>query len=233
MTKLMPESPVSLLSGVGPTREKQLWRLGIFTLRDLVYHFPRCYEERGNVLPLAYADTEANYGFILTVASEPKSFALKRGLTITKFKAFDETGAVEVSFFNAPFVKDVFHTGSQFRFWGRLSQSKRALQLTNPKYEPYVEGVELAQFVPVYPLTSGLNSKFIEKITRAAFEAITPYITDPLPETIRLENHLPTLSYALKNIHFPCDAQALASSLKRLAFDNGQEAPHTAPEQVS
>ena len=82
---LMPESSVSQIARVGPTREKQLQRLGIFTVKDLVYHFPRFYEERGNVLPLAAADTESNYGFILTVASEPKSFALKRGLTITKF----------------------------------------------------------------------------------------------------------------------------------------------------
>ena len=219
MTKLIPDGPVSQISGVGPTREKQLQRLGIFTLRDLVYHFPRFYEERGNVLPLAAADTEANYAFILTVASEPKSFALKRGLTITKFRAFDETGTVEISFFNAPFVKDTFHTGSQFRFWGRLSQVKRSLQLTNPKYEPYVEGVELAQFVPIYPLTSGINSKFIEKIMRVALEATLPDIKDPLPEGVRLSNKLPTLSYALKNVHFPADAEALAASLKRLAFD--------------
>lgn len=219
MTKLMPDSPVSNISGVGPTRNKQLERLGIFTVRDLVYNFPRLYEERGNVLPLSAADTDSNYGFILTVASEPKSFALKRGLTITKFKAFDDTGAVEISFFNSPFVKDVFHTGAQFRFWGRLSYNKHTLQLTNPKYEPYVEGIELAQFVPVYPLTSGINSKFLEKTTRIALEAITPHIYDPLPESIRLANHLPTLSYALKNVHFPTDATALASSLKRLAFD--------------
>ena len=175
MTKLMPDSPVSHISGVGPTREKQLQQLGIYTLRDLVYHFPRLYEERGNVLPLSAADTESNYGFILTVASEPKSFALKRGLTITKFKAFDESGAVEISFFNSPFVKDVFHTGSQFRFWGRLSLNKKTLQLTNPKYEPYVEGIELQQFVPIYPLTGGINSKFIEKIMRAALSATLAY----------------------------------------------------------
>ena len=219
MTKLTPDSSVAQISGVGPTREKQLQRLGIFTIKDLVYHFPRLYEERGNVLPLSAADTEANYGFILTVASEPKSFALKRGLTITKFKAFDETGAIEISFFNSPFVKDVFHTGSQFRFWGRLNQNKRTLQLTNPKYEPYVEGIELAQYVPVYTLTSGINSKFLEKITKIAIDAIMPYIVDPLPESIRFANKLPTLSHALKNVHFPTDATALSSALKRLAFD--------------
>lgn len=219
MTKLLPDSPISNISGVGPTREKQLQRLGIFTVRDLVYNFPRLYEERGNVLPLSCADTEASYGFILTVASEPKSFALKRGLTITRFKAFDETGAVEISFFNSPFIKDVFHTGAQFRFWGRLSYNKNTLQLTNPKYDPYVEGIELAQFVPIYPLTSGINSKFIEKITRIALEAVLPFINDPLPEGIRLDCHLPTLSHALKNVHFPADANSLAASLKRLAFD--------------
>lgn len=219
MKVLNPTSPVGEIAGVGPTREKQLARLGLNTVRDLVFNFPRMYEERGNVLPLAYADTENSYGFLLTVASEVKSAAIRKGLTISKFRAFDESGVCEVTFFNAPFVKDTFHTGSQFRFWGKLTRQKRTLQLTNPKYEPYVDGIELAQFVPIYSLTQGISSKFVEKTTRAALDAYLPSSVDYLPEEIRLKNGLANLNYALKNIHFPADAEALSRAMRRLAFD--------------
>ncbi|MBQ8690147.1 MAG: ATP-dependent DNA helicase RecG [Clostridia bacterium] len=219
MQKLTLESSVAELHGVGPAKQKSLERLGLFTIRDLLYNFPRCYEERGNVLPLSAADTESPYAFLLTVATEVKSVMIRRGLTISKFRAFDETGAVEVVFFNSPFVKEVFHTGSTFRFYGKLNLSKKTLQLTNPKYEPYVEGCPLPQFVPVYPLTHGVNSKFIEKTTTIAMEAVLPSLIDPLPENIRLQNSLPTLSFAIKNAHTPDDAPTLAKALKRLAFD--------------
>ncbi len=219
MKSLTPESSVKDLSGVGPAKYALLSRIGILTISDLVYNFPRMYQERGNILPLAYADTENAYGFLLTVSSEVKTAKLKRGLTISKLRAFDETGTVEITFFNSTFVKDVFHIGSQFRFWGKLSIQKNKLQLTNPKYEPYIEGKELMPLVPVYPLTHGLNSKFIEKITREALEITLPHIIDPLPEAKRLEAKLCTLSYALKNIHFPSDSEALSLALRRLAFD--------------
>ncbi len=219
MKKLSPESSTKELSGVGPTKYALLSKIGLTKISDLVYNFPRMYQERGNILPLAYADTENSYGFLLTIGSEVKNVKLKRGLTLSKFRAFDETGTVEITFFNSPFVKDIFHLGSQFRFFGKISIEKNKLSLTNPQYEPYIEGKDLMPLVPVYPLTHGLNSKFIEKITREALDITLPYIVDPLPEAKRLEAKLCTLSYALKNVHFPDDSEALSRALRRLAFD--------------
>ena len=219
MVKLNGDSSVGELSGVGPTRAKQLEKIGIKTLRDVVYNFPRMYEERGNVLPIMSADLENSYGFILTVATEVKTSAAKNGLRISKFRAFDETGVIEIVFFNSPYVKDRFHVGSRFRFWGKLTLSKRTLQLINPKHEAYVDGIDLLDYVPVYSLTQGLSSKFVEKITRGALDVVLPTLSDPLPEKIRLQNKLPTLAYALKNIHFPKDAESLKKAIGRLAFD--------------
>ena len=218
MTKLNANSSVSELSGVGPTRAKQLEKLGIKTLRDIVYNFPRMYEERGNVLTINSADLENSYGFILTVATEVKTSATKNGLRISKFRAFDETGVIEVVFFNSPYVKDLFHLGSRFRFWGKLSLSKNTLQLINPKHEPYVDGIDLLDYVPVYSLTQGLSSKFVEKITKSALDIVLPNLSDPIPEKIRLENKLPTLAYSLKNIHFPKDAESLKKSIKLMSL---------------
>jgi len=217
--KITKNSPVSMLNGVGSTREKQLAKLGIITAQDLIYNFPRKYEERGNVLPLIYADELNEYSFILTVTSTPKSVKLKTGISLTTFNACDDSAKVEIVFFNASYIKSVFHIGESYRFFGKLSSSKGKLQIKNPKYELYDENTLLREFVPIYSLTDGVTSKFIEKVTRYALEALIPTIEDYLPEKIRIENNLSTLSYALKNIHFPESAAALNSAIRRLMFD--------------
>ena len=219
MNRITPDSDVSLLKGVGKTRKEQLNKLGIFTVADLLFHFPRLYENRGDVKTITDSELESTSSLILTVASEVKSVMVKKGFTISKFRAFDETGALEIVFFNASFIKDVFHTGSTFRFYGKLSYSKNKLQMLNPKYEAYIDGLPLADFVPVYSLTEGITSKFIDKLIENAINEALLLLDDPLPEKIRLEYNLPTLSYAIRNIHFPENREMLKKAMERLAFD--------------
>lgn len=209
----------SCIPGIGATREKQLAKLGIHTVRDLLYYFPRAYEVRGNVKTLSEIEFNSPVSVILTVAGEVKSAAIKRGLTISKFRAFDESGACDIVFFNAPFIKDVFHTGAMFRFYGKATLSKSHIQFTNPKYEPILPNKDLPSLIPIYPLTEGLSSNFIDKIAKIALDESLSEISDPLPDDIRIQNSLPVLSYALRNVHFPESETALKKSLERLAFD--------------
>ena len=211
--------PVRNLKGVGDTRCKQLAKLGINTVGDLIYFFPRAYEQRGNVRPLAQSPTDTPCSTILTVGTAVKNTLIRKNLTISKFKAFDESAAVEIVFFNSPYVKDVFTVGSTFRFYGKLTVSKKHLQMTSPKYEPYIESKPLPDFVPIYPQTDGLSSKIIDKLILSVIDEAISKISDPLPEGIRLSNELPSLSYALLNAHFPNDEISLSKALSRLAFD--------------
>ena len=213
-------TPVLKLNGIGKARAEKLEKLGIVTLRDLIYYFPRAYENRGDVKTLGMHDTEAPHSYVLTVATEVHSALVKKGMTISKFKAFDESGSCEVVFFNSPFVKDVFHIGSTFRFFGKTSFSKtRRLVLTAPKYEPVIDGVDLDEFTPIYSLTDGISSKMLEKHIKTAIDELLPSIVDPMPEDIRIKYSLPTLAYAIRNIHFPKDRDAIARAGRRLAFD--------------
>ena len=213
-------TPVNRLSGVGKTREEQLAKLGIRTVRDLLYHFPRTYENRSDVVELGRFDTEKPRAYVLTVASEVKQAKIKRSMTISRFRAFDDSGTCEIVFFNSPFVKDVFHTGSVFRFFGKAHFTKnRVLTLTAPKYEPVIPGIPLPDYTPIYSLTDGITSKFINKLIEKVANDFLPLICDPLPEEIRIENKLPSLGTALKNIHFPVDGDSLESAKRRLAFD--------------
>lgn len=213
------KDPIVKMSGVGKVTAERLEKLGITTVEDLVYYFPRAYERRGNIRPLSHFSTDYPSAFILTVATEVSSVKIRGGMVLSKFRAFDESGSIEVIFFNSQFVKDIFHVGSVFRFYGKVSFSKNKPQLQNPKYEPLVEGIPLPDFVPIYPLTQGLSSKQIDKLVRLALNDILPKLEDPLPENIRLERELPTLSYAIKNVHCPQDEESLKKSLERLAFD--------------
>ena len=211
---------VEELNGIGKARAEKLAKLGIRTLRDLIYYFPRAYENRGDVRTLGMHDTEMPHSYILTVASEVNSVMIKKGMTISKFRAFDESGSCEVVFFNSPFVKDVFHVGGTFRFYGKASFSKhRRLVLTAPKYEPVIEGVDLDEFTPIYSLTDGISSKILEKYIKIAVDDLLPKMQDPLPEDVRLKYGLPTLAYSIRNIHFPKDRESISRASRRLAFD--------------
>ena len=219
MGKASMDSPVSILAGVGDVRAKQLEKLGIKTIKDLIFHFPRAYEKRGDIIPLSHFDTEKNCSFILTVACEVSQVTIKRGLTISKFRAFDESGSCEVVFFNAPFVKKVFHIGSEFRFFGKPSLQKNKIQLVNPQYEPYVKGIPLPDYTPIYPQTEGLSSKQLDKLIKSAINDVLPQIKDPIPNYLRINGELSTLTYSIINAHFPTSDDALNKALTRLAFD--------------
>ena len=210
---------VEKLKGVGATRTKQLGKLNIHTVRDMIYFFPRSYEKRGDVRLIAESSFDAPVALILTVGTAVRSVRVKNNMTISKFRAFDDSGALEVVFFNSPYVKDVFSVGASFRFYGKLSYSKNQVQLIGPKYEPYFESKPLPDFVPIYPLTEGLSSKVIDKLMASVIDEALTKIKDPLPESIRIEQRLPALSYAIKNAHFPENESSLSASLKRLAFD--------------
>lgn len=211
--------PIDKLKGVGSARSKQFAKLNIHTVKDLVYFFPRAYEKRGDIRLISEASPDTTCAFLLTVGTAVRSARIKNNMTISKFRAFDDSGAVEIVFFNSPYIKDVFTIGATFRFYGKLSYSKNYIQMIGPKYEPYIEGKPLQDFVPVYPLTEGLSSKVIDKLMSSVIDEAIYQIADPLPEKIRLSNELPTLSYAIRNAHSPENEIALSLSLKRLAFD--------------
>ena len=213
------QDKISILPGIGKITEAKLLKLGIKTLGDLVSFYPRAYEKRGDIRYLSELAMDRPCAFLLTVSTEVHSVKVKGNITISKFRAFDDTGSIEIVFFNSPYVKDVFHVGATFRFYGKLQQSKGRYQLQNPKFEAYIEGVPLPDFTPIYPLTGGISSKTIEKLIAHALKEIQTDITDPLPDEIRLANGLPTLSYSIKNIHFPENDSALSKSLERMAFD--------------
>ncbi len=214
------QTPVKKLYGVGDKIEKSLHSGGLFTVKDLLYRFPRAYQNRADVKLLADELSHGEYhSYILTIANEPRAAMIKRGMNLLKFRAFDESGTVNITYFNQNYLKDVFHQGSTFRFWGKVTKEKRTLCMTSPSYEPILPTKELDALIPVYPLSAGLNQKFLGKLQREIISSLGEFVVDYLPSDIREKNSLCTLTYALENIHFPKTEEALERAIKRLTFD--------------
>ncbi|MDD7676740.1 MAG: hypothetical protein PUJ09_08990 [Eubacteriales bacterium] len=209
---------VRQLYGVGAVRAQAYARVGVETVEDLLFYFPRAYENRGDVSLLAATRDDIKSAVILTVATEPRSVRVRRGMDVLRFRAFDESGSCTITFFNQNFLKDKFPIGSVFRFWGRVERDGRGFAMSSPAYEPFIEDKPLPALYPVYPLTDGLSQKQLQKDIASAMTLI-PRLYDPLPDGIRHDNSLCTLGFALRNIHVPDDYQSLANAKPPLIFD--------------
>ena len=219
------DSPVKLLPGVGPARVQALERLGITNFGQLVRHFPRGYQFRGNVKKLSDATPGETASFILTVATDPSLATLRRGMTLVKLRGFDESGTCELVFFNQPYLKDTLVKGNEYRFFGKYTSERGKPTLNSPIVEPISPDKPLPNLVAVYPLTAGITQKFLSNIIKAALTHLIntgdrpDALIETLPDEVRRENDLCALGWALQNIHFPSDFEALNIAKRRLIFE--------------
>ncbi len=219
-------SPVTVMRGVGESRAASLAALGIFTVGDLLRHYPRGYQCRGDVRTVADVTERIQAGggelpvsMILTVSVEPSYRVIRRGMSVLRFRAFDETGVCEITYFNQSFLKNVFHTGGTFRFFGHAVLEGRTLKLSSPIYEPILPGRVLPAIVPVYRLAAGLSQKILAGLISDALAALSVQMEESLPTDVMERHSLCTLSYALRSIHAPEDAESLLRARRRLVFE--------------
>ena len=218
-------TPVTVLKGVGETRVKSLLSMGIETLGDLVRCFPRAYQNRGDTVLTTDIKEKLSPGesgifsLILTVSSEPSVRMIRRGMTVMKFSAFDEGGAVHITYFNQPYLKNTMHTGSVFRFFGKVTRENGALTMANPRSEPYYSGAVLQDIVPVYPLSAGIKQKFMAGLVSEALGYVSKELTEFLPTDVLTELSLPTYSYAINAVHHPSTVDDIAKAKRRLTFN--------------
>ena len=213
---------ISELRGIGPARAKAFADVGIETAGDAIRYLPRAYQNRGDVRTLrepGVAEDGLPHSFILTVAAEPVARTVRRGMNILKFRAFDESGTAEITYFNQPYLKNTIHTGDTFRFFGKLRLEKSTLKLTSPIIERWQEDVPLRGIVPVYPLGAGLTQKIISRVVTESLALSAAEPMEYLPDAVLRENGLAAERFAIENIHNPQSPETLASAKKRLTFD--------------
>ncbi len=202
--KLSLSSPVTELPGCGKVRAERLAALGIYTVRDLIYHFPRGYQNRGDVKSIKEAPIKENASFVLTVVTAASSVRLRGGKVMTKCRATDGETPCTLIFFNQMYVKDVLRKDCTYRFWGKLAHGKNGYELSPSSIEPVTEGRTLREFVPIYPLSAGLSSNIISSMVSSALGTLDDSeIPDMLPEYLREKLGICPTAEAVRKLHAP------------------------------
>src|SRR3989344_2785035 len=211
-------TPVEELYLVGPARAKLLKNLGIHTLSDLLFYFPRAHQDLSKFTPINELKL-GEPGNIKARVLEIKSFRTKvRKFSLTQALVEDDTGAILCVWFNQPFLAKITKPGEEFIFSCKTSVSKNKLQLQNPVYEQVkLEQVHTSRLVPLYPLTASLTQKQLRSVIKFYLDKI--HIPEYLPETILKKENLFELNRAVQIFHFPENFASLKLAQERLAFD--------------
>lgn len=212
-------SPVTDLRGVGAVRARQLQKLSIRTIYDLLALFPRAYEDRTNLVPIAELQSEQAACFRAFIVSEPRTSRVRKGMELTRVQAADETGRVTLVFFNQSYVKDSLRYAEEYYFYGRMDESY-GRQITNPDFEKVgLKNESTNCILPVYPLSAGLSNRFMLSLIRQALDACGGALAEILPESVRRQYRLCGVQAAYENVHRPQSVQALEQAKRRLVFE--------------
>lgn len=217
-------TPVQYVPRVGPARAKLLAKLGIETVRDLLYYIPFRYDDFSIVSPIAHVQPGETVTVGGTVTAFHNAFT-KSGKKLQEVKITDESGSLDVIWFNQPFLVRVLPVGTQVRLAGKIDWFGHKLVMSSPSYEvtglnPVSgESLHTGRLVPVYPETAGLTSKWLRGRIAFVLETAIKQITDPIPQSLQSDHHLLPLPRAIQSIHFPVTTEESQQARRRLAFD--------------
>ena len=209
---------VRYIKGIGETRAKALEKLNIRTLRDLISYFPRGYEDRSLTRPIAQLTPGESVCVRAMVATEPTLHRISGGRSLVKTRVVDESGSMDVVFFNQDYRKNSLHRGENYIFYGKV-EGERRLQMVNPLLEPEEHPQLTGRIMPIYALTAGVNQTLMARAMRQGLDACRELLGDVLPDELRRQHKLCYVNYAYENIHFPASPEALELARRRLAFE--------------
>ncbi len=211
---------LTVLAGVGPRHAAMLTRLGLNTLGDMLYNFPRRYEDYSKLKPIR----DVFYGEQLTIIGEVTAVNSRqvRGkkMTIVEAVINDGTAGLRLTWFNRPWLVNQLKVGEAISVSGVVEQYLGRLVMNTPEWEPVeVENLHTNRIVPIYSLTANVSQRWMRKLMNQVVTYWAPKLTDHLPETIRQAAELLDLGTALLQAHLPDTDEKLQAARQRLAFD--------------
>jgi len=211
------EDKVNSIKGIGPTKATALKKLKIESIEDLLYYYPRDYEDRRElkkITELVDGETALLRGNLRVMVKG--KFSPRRKQTL-KLLIQDETGVMEVVFFNAAYLNKTLVKDGIYEFFGKATVNNGRVQMLHPEFTKY-ENDNQQIILPVYPLIKGLTQSDLRKCQFDAHNLL-PELIDYLPQDTIERNRLCSIQYAIENIHFPKDKQKLKEARYRLIFE--------------
>ncbi len=213
------DASIMRLQNVGPAHAKKLGKLGVYTVKDLIYLFPRRYDDYSQLKTISQLVYGEEVTLLLTVC-EAKTRQTRNGMNVTNVLLADPTGTIQATFFNQTFLQQQFKSGRRIVLSGRVDQDLGKLAFKHPEWEPFSKALlHTARVVPVYPLTEGLTNRWLRRLIYGVVEFWAPHLPDAIPDKIREREQLLDLATALREIHFPTSLDKMQQARRRLAFE--------------
>jgi len=213
-------APLTVLNGIGPKNAQLFETLNLFTLEDLLYYFPRRYDDYSQLKTinhLKYGEELTVVGTVQSIASRP----VRGGQTqITEAILSDGTGALRLTWFNQPWLANRIPSGTQIVLSGKIDMYLGRLVMNSPDWEfMEQEHLHTNRIVPVYPLSGRITQRTLRKMMHQTVSFWAPRLKDYLPDSIKKSAGLIDLASALMQVHFPDSQSKLNAARSRLAFD--------------
>lgn len=213
-------APVTVLPGVGPGHGQTLNRLGLETLEDMLYYFPRRYDDYSQLLSI----NRLQYGEQVTVIGTVQSVTNRKvrngRVNLTEGVISDGTGNLQVTWFNQPWIAKKLRNGVQVVLSGKIDQYLGRLTMNSPELEQIdQQNLNTNRIVPVYPLTANITQRWLRRLMHRVITYWAPKLADPLPKSLRGKDNLMDLSNAILQVHFPDTLDQLHASRYRLAYE--------------
>lgn len=211
------KSDIKYVKGVGPTRAEAFYKLSVPSVGALLRYYPRAYEDWSQIVPIRDLQAGVQSCIRATVCHTPTKIRIPGGTLLCKTTVTDGAGLLNLTFFNNKYIQNQLQEGEEYLFFGKPMQNRYgALEMASPLFQKPQSAHRIR---PIYPATSALNTKTIERCVQNALAALETEIPDFLPREIRERNGLCVLDTAIRHIHFPPDEECLAAARKRLIFD--------------
>ncbi len=210
---------IQYVKGVGPKRASKLKKINVYTVKDLLYYFPRSYEDRTKFNKLSQCENGEKANLEVTVSGSGAVMRPRRGLSIAKVPVKDETALGYLVWFNQDYVINNFKVGDKIKVNGKVKRMGREIQIQNPTYEKGDTGKKVGRIIPIYPLTKKLTNNEMVKLVSNVLKQYLGTIEEILPEDIIKKLKLMSIRDALINIHFPKDREGYKRAKTRLAFE--------------
>jgi ATP-dependent DNA helicase RecG len=213
------DSSVTTLRGVGPRQSKRLAKLGIGTIHDLLYFYPRRHDDYSQLKTI----NRLEYGEEVTIITQVWDAGVRQtrgGGNLFKATLSDGTGFITITWFNQPYLADTITAGKQIVISGKVDEYLGQLCFNSPEWELLEkELLHTARLVPVYPLTQGISGKWLRQLVKRSVDYWSKRLPDHLPTSVCQEAGLMDLETAIVQIHFPDNKSSLEKARYRLAFD--------------
>ena len=215
----MPDinSDIQYLKGVGPAYAKKFAKLGIYTIRDLLLHYPRRYIDYSQPYTVVSAPFDVDCCVKATVLQRDPDRRIKGGRMLSHVLAGDDTGMLALSWFNAPYAAEKLEPGTEYYFEGRVGGMMTRREILHPLVRTEAQ-VAAAPLLPVYGSTEGLPAVRLTRCAQLALEYVAQ-LDDPLPPELLTRYRMPPKADAVRAIHAPRDAADAAAARRRLIFE--------------